>query len=250
MTLIKGISHLTIPGLLTLGFMFQLTTGASAQPQLNSANISIPTIWEAQPRPPKRGTPEGRESGATRGPIASCIQGNNKLTALVPVSGKGFTIDSTPTFFWYLPPTAAKSAEFVLLNDQDEEIYSTKFAIAGTSGLKSLTLPSSAGFPDLEIGKEYQWQLSLICNPTDQAADVFVEGFIERLPLTEDFVKQIQQAQPQQRLSLYASNRLWYDLLNILAAQRRLNPQNATTVTDWKKLLESVQLGNIAENPL
>lgn len=251
MTVIKCILPLTTAaGLLTVGLMLQLATGVSAQSPPDSANIGIPTIWEAQPKPPRRGTPEGRESGATRSPIQNCIQGNSKLTALVPVSGKGFTVKSTPTFFWYLPPTAAKSAEFVLLDDKDEEIYSTKFAIAGTPGLKSLSLPTDAGFPALESGKEYQWQLSLICDPTDRSADIFIEGFVERKSLSDDFVKQIQQATPQQRLALYANNRLWYDLLDTLAAQRRLNPQDITITTDWKKLLESVRLGSLTENSL
>lgn len=207
--------------------------------------------------PSGTGTPDNRQGGATRGPLICpgdepLATGNKELTALIPKYSVGKTIAAHPTFSWYVPPTLAKAVEFVLFDEKkEEEIYSTRLAIAARQpGIISLQLPASANLLPLQVGKEYSWEFALVCNSLDRSADTWVEGKIQRVQPNPDLVSKIQQANPQQRVALYAQNKLWYETVAALVELRRLNPNDPTLAEAWEKLLASVELNDLAKEPL
>lgn len=249
MTLLKRSLHLTtLAVLLALGLAIDVSAGVQAQAPRSPVKRSIPVRWEF--KPPKAGNPRvGRFGAATRGDPSSCIQGNQRVTALVPASGEGTTVSAYPTFFWYLPRTSARQVEFVLKDEREQEIYSTKFAITGTPGVMNLSLPRYAALPPLEIGKEYTWLLAVICNP-DRSADAIASAEVKRVAPDANLVSKFGQATPQERVALYADARLWYDTLNYLSYLRRYYPNDSAAAESWKNLLQSAELANIAEEKL
>jgi hypothetical protein len=208
---------------------------------------ALPTVTLAQEYiPPERGLPGRREGGGTRG---DCLSSYQRLTALMPVTNFGKTIAEYPTFFWYIPDVQPEAAEFVLLDENDNELYRTRFQVTGDSGVISLSLPENAGMPPLEVGKDYHWYFSLVCDEVDRSGDPYTEGWIQRVEPDADLVAQLETVAERDRPAVYAAAGIWHDALASLAELRRANPQSASLVRSWKTLLASVELANVADQP-
>lgn len=280
---IKRSSDLTkLAVALTLGLVINVPVGlqgiepVQAQLTPSSLNRSLPDSWNFDP--PNRGNPDNREGGATRGP--DCVpdptgknptkyitllgpewesQPKSNTRSLLnagPKPGVSSTISAYPTFYWYVPETTARSMKFALrefvgqnAGDEDgyREIYTTTFAIAGNPGIVSLRLPPYASLSPLEVGKEYSWKLTLVC---DSENDISVAGSIKRVPVDPLLANRIATATLEQRVELYADAQLWQETLTSLAELRRLRPNDPTIAIAWEKLLKSAGLGAVAKEPL
>lgn len=210
-------------------------------------NSKIPSSWNnTQVRfvLPNRGAPGQRDAAATRGNL-SCPSGDKPpLTALVPSTNLGLTVTEHPTFWFYVPYTLTPkhSIEFVL-KDGKKYVYKTKFPGMGTPpGVVSLRLPSTVS---LEADKDYDWYFLIYCDLQNKNKFVFVNGSVRRVKRS-DLKSQLQSATPQQRLTLYATNGIWYEALTNLAERMRAYPQDDKLNDDWAGLLQSVGLEAIA----
>ncbi len=249
---------------------------AQGEATRNRSEIRLPTQWEnfRVPNNPGPAEPDNTQSGAKRSP--ECIQGNQSLTPLVPPSGIGTTAAEYPTVFWYMPPTRALAVDFMLRDANGEDIYSVQYALVkspfsptvpleqqdtsaseepegeavSNSGIMSLTLPAFSNFPPLEIDQEYRWQLALICeSPIERGGDIVVEGGVKRVELNPAFALRIQQASPEERVTLYADQRLWYETLATLVELRRDRPNDTELAAALNQLLNSAGLDRIAQEP-
>lgn len=211
-----------------------------------------PLMAMAQFVVPKRGLPGRREGGGTRG----CLQSNPaQVVALLPDTNLGLTTSAYPRFFWFVPKTSARQAEFTLY-DVDESkaernlIYKTTFRITGTAGVASLSLPRNANIPPLAVDQDYHWTLSIICNANNRKADLKVDGWVQRVAPSVGLASQLTKATPQNRVTLYAQNGLWFDTLTTLAELRCARPKDPTLTNQWSALLKQVALPTIADQPL
>jgi hypothetical protein len=162
----------------------------------------------------------------------------------------GTTVSANPTLFWYVPETEAKFAQLVVYDNPDKknEIYQTTLALNGTPGVVKLSLPATVA---LEPGKEYRWHFGLICNREDRSQDKFVEGVIERTELSsEQKTKLAQATEPLKQAEVYAGATVWQETLTILAQLRHDRPNDSDITEAWEELLKSVQLKDIATQPL
>lgn len=202
--------------------------------------------------PPARGLPGRREAGGTRG--GRCIDSQpdapQNLVALMPMDNYGGTLSSYPTLFWRVPPNQAEAIELILFDEADNEIYRTTLDITGEAGVVSLSLPAHSGLPPLEVGQLYRWSFSLICDAADRSADIYTEGWLQRLEPTSDLVAQIEAAAESDRPAIYAAAGLWHDALSAIAQQRYADPDDEAAIARWRNLLESVGLSDIADEPL
>lgn len=197
--------------------------------------------------PPSRGLPGRREGGGTRG---GCLQSGKTLTALMPEANFGQTLSGYPTFFWYVPSVSASTAEFLLLDEQNEEIYQTTFLLEGNDGIIGLSLPSTVDFPALEVGKDYHWYFSIVCDANDRSADIFVEGWVQRIEPDAELVARLETAAPEERPAIYAESGIWYEAVGALAALRRSQPNSTELLQSWNTLLNSVGLGDLSNKVL
>ncbi len=180
----------------------------------------------------------------------SCEKGKIKLTPLVPKNQIGRTVSEHPRFFLYLPQTDAKVAEFVLQDDKGSQIYKTTLNINNSSGVIGISIPTNQNILPLQIGKNYTWSISLICDDKDRSADVFEQGIVRRVEVSADIRSQLQNADPRLKAVIYAQTGIWQDALSTLIAARRANPNDADLAADWKILLDSGNLGKIADEPI
>ncbi|MEG4942632.1 DUF928 domain-containing protein [Microcoleus sp. F4-D5] len=190
----------------------------------------------AQPRRPLRG---GCESIRQLG-----------VTALVPKSKIGRTVSEYPTFFFYLPQTKAELAEFTLEDPSGKQIYKQDVTISNLSGVIGVSIPANQNVPPLEAGKSYRWNFTVICNSQDRSGDEIESGVVRRVELSADIRSQLDRADSRQKTVIYAENGIWQDALSTLAAARRANPNDTDLAGDWKTLLYSVKLGQIAQEPI
>lgn len=197
---------------------------------------------------PREGLPGRRVGGGTRG---GCTLGGNSLIALVPETNLALTTTAYPTLFFYVPEMKeSKMAEFVLLDENEELVYESSFELAGQPGIVSFSLPNSEGLSPLEVGKNYQWYFSIVCNPNDRAEDIAVDGWLQRVNSEPDLAFRLQNATLFDQASLYISENLWADALVTLAEARWQRPNDVMVAQEWKKLLQLIGLDTIAREPL
>lgn len=234
---------------------------------------------------PSREIPGRRQGAGSRGGSRSreCIQGtpsqvtpqSNALpgiatqsppaivATLLPDTNVGLTTSGHPQFFWFMPQNNAEAVEFSLYSvnatkaDQDL-IYRTTSAVSGNPGIASVKLPAALGVPALEVGKEYRWYVSVICDSSNPSSTVTVNGWVQRVATNSDVNRELQRVIPgetsadalRRRIPLLAKHGLWFDLTTAIADLRCLAPNDQSVLTDWNQLLQSVKLEAIANQPL
>lgn len=211
--------------------------------------------------PPKKAQPTpatGRLRGL--GTRDVCPEVEKPLTALVgPIATKAettktspaVTIADRPTLWFYIPysPDSKLEAEFTLIDEKENDVYKTTFPLKEKPGIIGLKLPET--LRPLQAGKHYTWNFSVVCNPNNRSGDVWVSGPIDRIPLNSTLQAQLEKTpDPKAQSALYAKNELWSEALTALAQARRRNLQDSTLQVDWSNLLKSMNLNDIASEPL
>ncbi|MEH2295635.1 DUF928 domain-containing protein [Nostoc sp.] len=210
-----------------------------------------------QPSLPPGPPPGGRvRGGAKRGP--ACKLTKPDLTALVPFTEEansvinvwGQTTEERPSWFFYVPYTKdlPYAVEFVLQDQNSNEIYQKAIALPDKPGVIRVSLPTTV--PALALNKQYNWFLTINCDQQKNSPPTFVQGVIKRVELNPATVKELQTTEPLKRYAIYAQNGIWYEALTILAQLRQKNPQDAALQGQWRNLLSSIHLDDIAAEPI
>ncbi|MBW4696123.1 MAG: DUF928 domain-containing protein [Lyngbya sp. HA4199-MV5] len=214
---------------------------------LGFAICSAPLLAIAQEyQPPKRGIPGRREGAGTRG---TCLRGPKLLMPLTPSDNFSTTLSNSPTFFWYVPKAAAETAEFALLDENDRTLYKTIVSLSGTPGIISVTVPANVTASVLTVGKDFYWQLSILCDPTQPSINPFVEGVVQRTKPDTALTSKLKKAALSERSTVYATNGIWQDAIATLAQARCAKPQDQGVMASWTRLLQSVKLEDYAQTP-
>lgn len=238
-------------------FVYNSPLWAIAQPsnlqvQEPSSRTQLPAgftqpMVQAQATPIVQRRSGRRKPASARGP---CSPSEKSLTALIPESNMGLTVAERPTLFFYIPPTPATMVELVLLDEESgDKVYETTLPITGSPGIISVRLSASPTLRSLEIGKDYHWYFSIVCDPDDRAGDIYVDGWIRRVEPNPILVGYLQKASPHELVALYRNDDLWYDTVTTLAEQHRSNPHNSAVATEWVTMLKSVGLEDILREP-
>jgi hypothetical protein len=197
---------------------------------------------------PAVGTPRRREGAAVRG---GCDRIAEKPVPLLPTTEPVLTAAKYPTFFVDLPKSSAKEAElFLLSSDKEREVYKTTVTLPHKPGIVSFSFPADGTMPPLEVGKNYYWQLSVVCGSQDQEEYMLIEGPVQRVELNPNLVDKLKKAPPREHPAIYAEAGIWYDAITSLAQLRRSSPNDSTLAADWAELLKSVGLDAVAQIPL
>ncbi|MEQ8999066.1 MAG: DUF928 domain-containing protein [Coleofasciculus sp. B1-GNL1-01] len=212
-------------------------------------------IFNQPPPPPDKDTPGQQADSGTRGPCDAQPSATDKqLVAFVPTIEKtrnslpethvwGLTQSQHPTFWFYLPATAASAqvAQFSLENEADYQ-SNFQFNLPQTPGIISLAIPTNE--PPLEPGQWYYWSLKLYCQTQPSTPNFFVDGWIQRVQNDTPFNSDT----PQDKIVIYAQNGLWFDTITELANLHRQTPQE--TEPAWADLLEYIGWESLAEKPI
>jgi hypothetical protein len=224
-----------------------------------SAVSAAPVKFKMPPPPPQRGIPGNRTSAASRD---SCPNVERPLTALAPEYRAnpidrvwGLTSVERPTLLFYIPyaKPAIQDISFTIQDESDptntKVVYQNPaIAPTATPGVMRLVLPTSS--PALAPNKVYHWFLTLNMGCRKGQRPIFVDGWIQRAQIDANLRDRLERATPAAKVSLYAENGLWYDAIATLASLRATKPQDTTLAQDWQSLLDAIDLGNLASQPL
>jgi hypothetical protein len=168
-----------------------------------------------------------------------------KLTALVPQSNHGLTTAKRPTFWVYLPQTAARQAILSIKTKGSSPHWQQSIDLTRTTGTIGIKLANNA--PPLEIGKNYQWALILICGDRPHPNDPVVAAEIERIDKSQIKPKMSTTVTGLEKAAWYARQGIWYDALNVLVAEK---PSLNNWHDLWVRYLQTEGLEEIAHEPV
>jgi Domain of Unknown Function (DUF928) len=204
---------------------------------------------------PDDNAPTGRRRGGTsrRG---DCPNLKMPLTALVPgeetnnQSFLGTTITEYPSFWVYIPELASdiRSGEFVLQDQEGNDIWRTPITLPGKPGVIAVKLPQNPKYA-LKKNLKYHWFFNIYCSQNQKSSVYFVDAWVQRVTLSPELQQQLNKAKARE-YKVYAANKIWYDAITNLGELRRNNPSASAFVEDWAKLLKSVNLSELAPAPI
>ncbi|WP_055074847.1 DUF928 domain-containing protein [Pseudanabaena sp. 'Roaring Creek'] len=168
-----------------------------------------------------------------------------QITPLLPPNQFGLTISSNPRFFAYIPKTNAIAVEFTLENPQGKGLARKRIDLTTTPSVVNVQFDGLS----LEIGKDYKWLVSLVCE-TGDPEDHFAEGIIRRIQPESSMLAKLEKATAIDRVYIYAKFGIWYEAIANLANLRLSQPNNAELRSNWLNLLTSSNLAPLANSPL
>ncbi|NMG20892.1 DUF928 domain-containing protein [Brasilonema bromeliae] len=188
--------------------------------------------------PAALGVPGRRVAGASR-TMQQCLLDNKPLTAIVPQSNIGLTTAANPVLLFYIPKTSAQAQLELVVQTANEKNIVTKqsYKPSSKAGVVSIPLTNAS----LEVGKDYHWFFSIVCNPKARSKDHLVHGGIKRIQAEPPLTTQLKNASPQQVVNVYAQAGIWQDSVAKLAGLRYSRPNDAELKADWEGLLQSVE---------
>lgn len=177
-----------------------------------------------QPRPGRKRT-QARKPGGYRGDICD-FDSEVPLTLIVPKNHIPLTISTHPVFLWYVNAADYPIRFTIYEPGQPTPLY-TQELLVDTPSIIALKLPKNTR--PLEIGKQYRWIVSIICNDKRPSENIYAKAWIERV---EDL--QTRGLEPR-CLNNYAREGIWHDALSC---------NNSLDGNFWS-LIEQVKLSQI-----
>lgn len=160
--------------------------------------------------------PSSGRTGTGGATSRGCFGGEMPLTVLASQNKMGRTISRHPTFAWFVPPdSASKQTIFTMY----ELVPGGKFKEVRTMSLQSSpgvmkVSPLSESEPGLDVGKEYSWQVVILCNPDSPSSALVDGGKIQVVEMPPTLQSQLDNAvNSAEKANIYAEAGLWYDAL-------------------------------------
>lgn len=216
-----------------------------------------PQTSSPRANPPKKKSPRKTLGLGGRG---NCPEVIIPLTALLPVAAptsnsdeppRDMVLTDRPTFWFYVPysPNFRLTAEFVLIDSNENDVYATTFLLKERPGIIGIPLPQKVS--PLQVNQSYTWVFSMICDPNNRSGDVSVYGTIERISVPSTLQTQLTQARTiQEKTILHTRNGLWNEAVTNLARLQRANLTDKALQNEWKRLLQALGLNQLDAAPL
>lgn len=203
---------------------------------LAPAVAGLPTV--------KAGAPKGSRPAGVRGICPATLKLNE--TTLLFQSQQGTVASSHPTFFWHFATVPPVPIRFRLEDMEAGEMVTEKIFPRPAAGIMAMAVPP--GLPELVPGRQYQWSVTLLCNPNSPDANPIALAQVERIQPQPALMQQLQSAvEASDRAQIYAQNQLWYDALATLWVDHQQHPENPTLQQAVLALLQQMGQTEVAE---
>ncbi len=252
-------------GILTAALVNLPANAQSQPPDVPQAGKNF-TIAQANGSPIRFVPPATRSPRQSQGAGSRGCEGSlpvDLVTLLIPAKDYiGQTTSGHPTFFWYLSQPVSVPIQFTLVEPGvSEPVFKTQID-SPQPGMIKLQVPKDR--PDLVTGRIYKWSVSVLCKERRPSDNVYLQSWIERVPITQALSQQLNSATStsnsptktlrdlrfaaalRYRASIYARSGLWYDALADLSTAQTLNPNEQSLKEDFLSLLDQVGLTEVA----
>ncbi|GJQ58681.1 MAG: hypothetical protein SCALA701_14820 [Candidatus Scalindua sp.] len=191
-------------------------------------------------KPPMFGAASNLVGGGTRGTRTDM----GTISAIAPIN-VGLTTKEQPSLFWYLSETTTSRIDFIL---NDPEVISPLLEITLETNIKPgvhrLNLADYGAH--LSSGKQYQWFVAQVTDPTHRSKDIITGGLIERREPPEALLAKLSKAGKTTMHHVYASEGIWYDAFSAISDLIAQAPDDSELRKQRSSLLEQVGLSKIA----
>ena len=203
--------------------IFSLTVQANSivfNPPVELASISL-----------AKTSSQASSSRGSRGSRGMCNTVDEGFSLKVLVPGAGFTTIGQPNLYWSISSPVSANLVFTLIPvmapgsfDYPEPLIDTTVGQATTAGIHSLSLADYG--VSLEENREYEWSVSIICDPKNPSLNMNATGKIKRIKATADLKAKLKSAKQEQLVAVYAQNGIWYDAFDTLSQLIAKNGNN------------------------
>lgn len=246
--------------LIAVGLLLVGGESAIAQSTGNSSDAKKDSITQVLFKPPADDKKPDNTSGAgsrhdwqcpqDSGSHATTDTPSNKpsLMALVPITNYGLTLAERPTFWVYLPKTSAKQVVLSLREEGTRHHSQTFLPITGEPGAIGIKLSDNS--PPLEVNKNYQWAVVLVCGEKPGPNDPAIASWVRRIAAPEPHNSNLYQKTALEQAYWYGKQGIWYDAVTALAQERRSQPANKALAGIWANFLKQAGLKAIPTETL
>lgn len=168
-----------------------------------------------------------------------CARENQQglITLLAPSDHVGTTVSGRPTFFWYVS-NVSSPVRFTLVHPGQAEPVIDISLKADKPGLFKFTLPLN--IPELEIGREYRWTVSLRYNVKRPSINPIAYAEVKRIPYPPQLEQKLSMVNSRfDRSAVYANLGIWYDTLATIYRA----PTNERNLPTPPSILPSINSG-------
>jgi len=202
---------------------------------------SPPPVAKVVYNPPKRGAPDGRVAGGTRGAGAE----RPVLSALAP-EHTGLTVQEHPTLYWFLSKAVTQPLRLTITDDQaGPPLIDTRIPPPVSPGIQGVRLADLGA--RLLPGIHYRWLITLGPDPDHPSGYIFAGGAIERMAFPEPLSKKLAGGSQLEVAALYAKEGFWYDAVTTLSEMIHAAPHDPDLRAQRAALLKQIGLQEAAE---
>ncbi len=201
---------------------------------ISQPTISLPDA-QAQYTPTDRTRPQRTQGGGSRG----CVNAEPvSLQLLVPEEDRSRTVSSHPTLSWYISAVPSTPLELALVEEGVAKPILVKRLTVKNAGLMQFKLPQDAS--GLEIGKEYRWTVSLICNPERPSQSTYARAWIGRSAISASLDKTLANKSSYDKALAYIKAGIWYDAIASITEPQLSGSDLTLASTLFKDLMQQV----------
>ncbi|MGK7944924.1 MAG: DUF928 domain-containing protein [Microcystaceae cyanobacterium] len=208
---------------LTMSALFLLPIApVISQPLSEGLSTEVLFIPPPEDEKPKETRGAGSRNKPCSQDIAVTDNSNTPLTQqvlipIVPSANWGLTTAKRPRFWIHLPKTSAQQISLSVTEEGKIHHSQAFIPITGKSGLIGVQ-PAK----DLEIGKNYQWAVVLVCGDKATPDDPSINSWVKRVSISEPS----HVGNTLEKAAWYGEKGIWYDALTNLMEVRESQPNN------------------------
>jgi hypothetical protein len=158
------------------------------------------------------------------------------ITSLIPTNHTPTTISTHPDFLFSVKSIPNLPVRFSLIEPGViEPLWKSDIAV-NRAGILSVSIPQTVS---LDVGKEYVWNLEVVCNPSRPAENWYIRAVIRRVPLKPELAVKLAEADSEsEKAVILANNGIWYDA--VYYSYKGKNEADSTSY--FKQLLSQIGL--------
>lgn len=154
-----------------------------------------------------------KQQKATTSGSRGCPGKPVNISYLIPTDHTPTTISAQPNFLFSVKSVPNLPVRFSLVEPGViEPLWESNVAV-NQSGILSVSIPPGVS---LDVGKEYVWNLEVICNPSRPSESWYARSTIIRVPLKTELARKLAEADSEiEKAVILANNGIWYDAIAI-----------------------------------
>jgi hypothetical protein len=152
-----------------------------------------------------------KQQKATASGSRGCPGKSVDITSLSPTNHTPTTISTHPNFLFSVKSVPNLPVRFSLIEPGViEPLWKSDIAV-NRAGILSVSIPQTV---NLDVGKEYVWNLEVVCNPSRPAENWYIRAVIRRVPLKPELAVKLAEADSEsEKAVILANNGIWYDAI-------------------------------------